>query len=449
MKRRPALHLLLLTLPGILAADRIEIPPALPLAASSVLFLALLASWRAGWTRASRAALVLLPSLLFLVRAASVAVPGAPSADVPVELRARVVMGGGTSARSVRAKALDGPLRGRIVEIRMPEGDPLPSPGRTLRIAGRMRPLPLPRNPGEPDRNAANRRRGDAARIDPEQVALEPGGSALEPVRERVRGMAESLGGSEGALFLALFLADRSTLEPELTEAFRVTGLTHLLALSGINIGILYCVFSAPLSLIAPRRAVPILTVLLLWAFGAVASLPISLLRALIMASVLAAGRLVERPLDGWNTLAFAALLSIAGDPGAPWDVSFRLSFAATAGIVAAARPLGFHGSCWWKKWIVGPIGISIAAQASTMPIVLRTFGTFAPFGAIATLLASPFNALALAAGTAWILLAGIHGTVDGILEDATWGTALLFRLAVERIARSTPPLPVLTGPTA
>jgi competence protein ComEC len=445
MMSRPAFRLIVLLLPGILAADRTEVPPALAVGGAGLVLVSLLAAWRGGRPLAARAALCLLPSFLYLAWNAPRTAPLAAEIGPPVRLRGRVATWG-TGSRTVRFVPEEGPLRGRALTLRVPRGEETPRPGLRLACEGKLRPHPAPRNPGEWDAHACDRRRGDAALLDASTIKILGSSSPLDPVRGAIAEHGRRLGGEEGALFVAFFLADRSRLDADLTAAFRATGLTHLIALSGLNLAILYLVVSAPLSSFVPKKRVPAAALAVLWIFGAVASYPVSLLRALVMASVLAAARWAERPLDAWNALAVAALSAIVTDPAAPWDASFRLSFAATAGILAVVPLAARFGSSWWGRIVVAPLLVGLAAQTATLPIVLHQFGTFAPFGAVATLLASPFTTFGLAAGSAWLILGRAHPALDSALLNATWGTLAPLRVVTAWLARIGPPMPTFSS---
>ncbi|MBN1825866.1 MAG: ComEC/Rec2 family competence protein [Candidatus Eisenbacteria bacterium] len=438
----PALRLFLLALPGILTAHRVTLPPH---AAAGALF-GLLLLHAAARLRASatidRIALLLIPAVAALAAWETRTTPSGPPPPTgrTVHLAARL-LGGVDRSGAAPVRITAGPGAGNRLLIRLPEGEEWSGAGSVLpkgtwiEAEGRFEPYPEPRNPYAPDRYAGERRRGGAGILRAESARVSgKGGGFLAPIAGGIRKRADRLGGEEGALYLALFLGDRSRLDPETVESFRETGLAHLLALSGLHLGIFYALLRVPLGVVPiPRRWVPVSAVALLWFFGAAAGFPVSLLRALVMASLLAIGRLLERRPAPGNALGVAALIALAFDPAAAGEVSFQLSFAATAGILAvlpllrklAAGPIG--------RYAAAPILVGAAAQTATLPAVLWHFGRFAPLGAAATAATAPALILALAAGSAWTTLGPVHPIADRLLEDAAWGSLALLRGAVGR----------------
>ncbi|MFH1277524.1 MAG: ComEC/Rec2 family competence protein [Candidatus Eisenbacteria bacterium] len=449
MKRRPALRAFLLLLPGLLAADRTDLPPALLFGAPVAALALFAAAGAAGRRRTAFIALHLLVPSLGLLHGELPTHPEHPTPEGPFRFAGRIR--GSGSGGDLRLLHLDGgPLAGRLALLRPPEAaGAVPREGR-VEGTGRVSDFPGPRNPGDPDFYAIPRRKGCAVLIQADSVRASGDESPLGPFRAALEEGGRRLAGREEGLFLALFLGRRDRLDPELVGAFRETGLAHLLALSGLHLGLFYGVVAAPLSLLPlPRRIRPASAVAILWIFGAAAHLPVSLFRALAVATLMAGSRAIERPIDRWNALGFAALAATAADPAAPWEISFRLTFSAAAGIAAvlpraarlARRPL--------LRWIAVPLLVGLAAQTATAPATLHHFGTLAPFGAPLTLAASPLAALAIAAGSAWVVLGPWIPRGDGILESGTWGALALLAGFVDRARERLPGPPHLPPETA
>jgi len=448
----PAIRLLFLALPGILAANRAALPPLAAAGALLALLLAEAAARRWGLRRMERAALLLLPSVAALAAWETRTAPAGP--EPPRRERVRIearLLAQPTRAGSAPIRVTAGPGAGDRFLIRLPAEQGALRAGSILEAAGRFEPYPMPRNPYGPDRSSGERRRGGRGifRAESARVARE-GRSPLDPIAARIREGANRLGGPEGALYLALFLGDRTRLDPETTESFRETGLAHLLALSGLHLGIFYAILRVPLGLLpVPRRWIPITAVAILWVFGAAARLPVSLLRALVMATLLALGRLLERRPAPGNALGVAALAALALDPAAAGEVSFQLSFSATAGILAAIPLLARLGAGRAARLLAAPLLVGAAAQAATLPAALWHFGRIAPLGAAATVIAAPALTLALAAGSAWTAAGALHPAVDRLLGNAAWGSLALLRRIVEWAEQNGPAAIRLAGEDA
>ena len=446
--KRPALIIFFLLTPAFVAAGRADLPPVFLLGALAAVLLFLLLSWTGVGGRGSRFLLSILPPLLFLAHGESFQGPIVTMEPERI-CRYEGKLVGPAGRRARRFEVTSGPLAGRRMTLLPPFDVDLPADRVQIEGEGRIEPFPSSRNPGEREPYLAEKRRGSGALL-VARTADPVGSSAIDSIRRKIAERGEKIGGREEGLFRALFLADRSLLDEELSRSFRETGLAHLIALSGLHLGIFYLIFSIPLSLLpVPNRVVPSLTVLALWGFGAVASYPVSLVRALVMASLLAAGRLIERPVDRWNALGAAALTAILIDGAAPWEVSFQLSFAATAGILVALPAAAALTKRRFGRFLGAPLLISFAAQAATLPIILTVFRTIAPFGAPATLLATPLTALSLAAGSGWIFLGPIHPSLDEILAAGTAAALSLLAGTVDCFHDAVPPPPAIPADRA
>ena len=201
------------------------------------------------------------------------------------------------------------------------------------------------------------------------------------------------------ALARALLLGQGHALPPEQREAMRRVGLAHLVAVSGLNVGMVAALLLA-LLLRAPRalRLVGALAGVLVYAL-LVGPLP-SLLRAVLMALAVGGALLLRRLPQSANGLAAACLLMVLLDPSWVRDLGFQLSVAATAGLLALARPLAAR--LRWARWLGPPLAVTLAAQLATLPWALAAFGRFSVVSPLANLVAVPWAGMALACALAW-----------------------------------------------
>ena len=235
------------------------------------------------------------------------------------------------------------------------------------------------------------------------------------------------LGRDASAMARSLLFGDRSALPDAIEEAFSRTGLMHLLAVSGLHLGI----FLGGAWWIARRLglrplwaypAVGLLVLVALWVVGP----RVSLVRAgllfafLALGSVLAdVGLILRRSIRPMNGLAAAAIVLLALRPGALHDAGFQLTFAATASILLAfSPPFDAHRRlatfacrcgrfCGLARAALTLAAVSAAAQAGAAPIVAWHFGAIHPLALAANLLVVPLAGLALWCGFAAILLSG------------------------------------------
>ena len=230
------------------------------------------------------------------------------------------------------------------------------------------------------------------------------------------------------AVLGALLLGDRDRLSPETWRRLRRAGLAHLVAISGLHVGMI-----ALVAIGALRRgrlgnwAVVAAAVVLLGGFADLVGARPSVLRATLAAGACLFGRALGREGDPRTTLALLAALLAAANPAVVGDAGYRLSFAATAGIllgwrpIAAALPLPARGRAG--------IAVSLAAYAATAPLAAADFGRVAPVAVLANLVAIPLCACALAGGALCLLPESVP--LSGAAEAlARWSVALLLRAA-------------------
>lgn len=219
------------------------------------------------------------------------------------------------------------------------------------------------------------------------------------------------------AMAQSLMFGDRSALPSDTEDAFARTGLMHLLAVSGLHLGIFLWGAWWVLRRVGlrPRLAYPMVGLLVILALVVVGP-RVSLVRAgllfafLALGSVLADfGVILRRWIHPLNGLAAAAIAIQLIRPGALYDAGFQLTMAATASILIAFSPSGWgtrisqdgHVGCLWRgwQWIFRLLIVSAAAQAGAAPVIAWHFKAFHPLSVMANLVTVPLAALSLWAG--------------------------------------------------
>lgn len=155
--------------------------------------------------------------------------------------------------------------------------------------------------------------------------------------------LGSPLNDSTKEFLTAALLGDGSLISDDDRASIQSVGLAHILALSGLHVAIISMVITIglfPLYLARRRRELMVLTALLLWVYAVMTGLNSSVTRAVIMATVLIASRLLERRPNSVNSLSLAALIILFFNPGALFTIGFQLSFSAVASILVFANAL-------------------------------------------------------------------------------------------------------------
>lgn len=241
-------------------------------------------------------------------------------------------------------------------------------------------------------------------------------------VHERLENGAASMDESHRSLYLGLVVGDDRD-QSELTRFhFRASGLTHLLAVSGQNMVFVLAVL-APLSRRIGYRARWILGVAAIVAFVVLTRAEPSVLRAATMAILGLTATGAGRRVSGFRLVCIAVPILLIGDPMLVHSVGFRLSVAATSGLVLLARPI--------ERRLVGPrvlrlpIAVTLAAQAGAVPVMVSTFGDVSLVAVPANLLAEPAAGVVMTLGLTTGLLAGL------VREEIAWVLQVPVELAV------------------
>ncbi len=238
--------------------------------------------------------------------------------------------------------------------------------------------------------------------------------SIASSCRRRMISLYQKLGfsGDELAVLSALTIGDKTELSDSVRESYSVAGASHILALSGLHIGVFYTMLFFILKPIARRgnigRAIrSVLLLILLWAFAFFTGLSPSVVRSVSMFSILAMADMVGRQPLSLNTLAAAAWLMLFCNPAWLFDVGFQLSFLAVASILLIQKPIYHLITVKGRigKYIWGLISVSVAAQIGTAPLVMFYFSRFSVHFLLTNLVVIPFITIILYAAVIMLLL--------------------------------------------
>lgn len=193
------------------------------------------------------------------------------------------------------------------------------------------------------------------------------------------------------SLLMAFLGGRRYSLSRETKESFKKAGIYHLLALSGLHIGILGVVTELLLTFLRiPRPFSGILATIMLTLYTLTVGIRPSLLRALILAVVLMLSISISRKHISLNALGVAGFVSLLFNPLWIMDLGFQLSYLATFGILLVLPLLQFPKLSKFPRMIGLSLGISASAQIFTSPLISYTFGEIPLLAPIANLFAIP-----------------------------------------------------------
>ncbi len=225
------------------------------------------------------------------------------------------------------------------------------------------------------------------------------------------------------ALTSAITIGHKASLKGSTKQYFSASGASHLLAVSGLHVGIIYAAISL---LLTPLRRFKkgqhidqLLVVLLLWGYAFLCGLPPSIVRAVTMFSVGALGVITKQKSQSINNVCFTAFIMLLYNPHYLFDMGFQLSFSAVIGILLYG--LKVEDKRWQVNaghfdklsdridkrlkvesrrlprlltWVKDMCGISLVAQLATLPLILYYFGTFPTYFLLTNLAIIPLGTL-------------------------------------------------------
>ncbi|MDR3181033.1 MAG: competence protein ComEC family protein, partial [Prevotellaceae bacterium] len=267
-----------------------------------------------------------------------------------------------------------------------------PLPGDTLITFARLSELPPPQNPGEFDYRAYMKRRYVFTTCfirNTHYIVLPAQTKSLGNFPAQLRGNAQQIfadkgiSGDEFAVLNALTLGDKKDLDQELKQAYSSSGATHILAVSGLHVGIIFAILSFLFSFLEKKQHGKlfknILCIFCLWCYAALVGFSPSVSRATVMFSFVLAGQMMRRRISIYNSLAASAFFICLFRPFDLFDAGFQLSYCAVISIVyfqpAIYRLIYTRHKITDYFWQL--LSVSFAAQIGTLPITLASFHQF------------------------------------------------------------------------
>ncbi len=221
----------------------------------------------------------------------------------------------------------------------------------------------------------------------------------------------EGFGEDESGVINALLLGQRQEVSKELLNDYSNAGAIHILAISGLHVGIILLILSRvfkPLEVFKKGKFFKlILIVIMLWFFALLAGMSASVVRAVTMFTAVAIGQSIQRKNSVIHSLVFSMFVLLLCNPMFLFDVGFQLSYLAVYGIVVIQPKLV---RLWEPKWklldkVWQLTTVSLAAQLSVLPLSLFYFHQFPGLFLVSNLVIVPFLGIILMGGILIIIL--------------------------------------------
>lgn len=206
------------------------------------------------------------------------------------------------------------------------------------------------------------------------------------------------IGEQDFAVIAAMAMGDKSALNQETKGAYSISGTSHILAVSGLHIGIIFQLIILLLGGKRRSKLTIILSTTIVWAYVIFIGFPASAVRAATMLSIYSMVLLSLRPDPTLNTLALAYIIMVLVNPFNIFDIGFQMSFLAV-GSILLFYPLFFcllssHSNIIRAIW--GLFCVSLAAQIGTLPLIVFYFGRISCYSLITSFIAIPAATLIL-----------------------------------------------------
>lgn len=280
--------------------------------------------------------------------------------------------------------------------------------GQSLTVSGTLKP------PAEAvaayywDAGLAGSLTASASTFVSEEIALD--GSPFVSLRRCALDLVAACGGDNAPLLQALVCGWRPAIEESgLYDCFKAVGLAHLVAVSGAHLSIVVLFVAGGLKLLRlGRRAMTVASALFLVGYVAFTGMPVSALRAAIMAATGLFALWANRRNSALSALGLCLLLLVGADPSCALSASFALSAGSTLGIALFAPLLSsaFAGRPRLKKAVGDPIALTGASALATQPYAAALFSQLPLLSPLANLVAGPLFTLACLVGFVAVLLA-------------------------------------------
>lgn len=235
--------------------------------------------------------------------------------------------------------------------------------------------------------------------------------------------------GETAAFLSAILFGDNSDISVDDRQKFSEVGLSHIIALSGMHVAIIAMILAIaffPLTLAGYRKLRWLITIIALWIFAIMTGLSPSVVRSVIMTSIVLFSLLLDRPRSSLNSLCLAAFLILLFDPRVLYGVGFQLSFLATLSIILFSNRLNPFGIRNKKlSWLLSPVIVTFAATLGTLALVAYYFHSIPLYSLISNIPCVIISPVMIGGGFLIILISSLGFASPGWLAslmDWTYG---------------------------
>lgn len=250
----------------------------------------------------------------------------------------------------------------------------------------------------------------------------------------------------------AMFLGENDYLQESLTSSYADAGISHILAISGQHITMIFMLLNLllnPLTLLKNgKKGKHWLIIGLLLLYMILCGAAASVIRSVMMFIIILIARIFRKQYHILNLLGLAALIQILWNPFVIYNLGFQLSYAAVASIVIFYPVFERYFMTGNKiiDIIFSWVGITLSAQILTLPFILINFGRFPTYFILSNVVLAPIAYLTVLSGFLLLLFCYIPG-LNFVLGYVTWGCLKLMTLFADWIAQL--PYAVITAPTS
>ncbi len=245
-----------------------------------------------------------------------------------------------------------------------------------------------------------------------------------EQIREKLLGIYRNqpIDKKELEILSALTLGYKRELDPETRRVFSSAGAMHVLAVSGLHVGIIFWIISILFGFLRKRKSGRLIfmcfAILVLWIYAFITGLSPSVMRAATMFSIYIIGENIQRRTNIYNSLAASALILLLINPNNIFETGFQLSYSAVFGIVFLQPKMEslIKVNNRILQFFRTLLTVSIAAQIATFPFILYYFGQFPTYFWITNIIMIPAVMILIPMGIALLFFSQIP-LISGILS--------------------------------